>query len=362
MVRLAGRGWSDARNRDRSPALRLVAPALAALALLTSVGVAQGRPGVSGGVYLYHYQPVDLPGVEPNSEIYAAFATVERRADSWTLHVQGRARDTKFRPYFPGTVWLQEAWVAYQATSAFAPVGLRLRAGKFHQVLGRDWDGSFFGNLQYFDGLKLNPQLGLEASGTADLGPGAVTYAAQYLLASDRVSGALAGRDFETLEGFRNQDSFAARVTFSLLFGVTLGASYMSRGVDTAGVTSRVPHVALDVEMGVPGGPASAYVEWSRRGRGSLPASLLATPAGARATYWLAGLQLRHGAWAVRYNFSRARYDETDRRESIHQPGVTVALHRAVQAIVELDLWGARDAAGWSTVDRSLSFVLLLAF
>jgi hypothetical protein len=282
---------------------------LAALVLLGSALAAQGRPGLRGGVYLFHYQPIDLAGVEPNTEIYAAFATMERRADPWTVHVEARARDTKLRPFFPGNVWLQEAWVAYQATSAFAPVGLQMRSGKLYQVLGRPWDGSFFGNVHYFDGLKLNPQFGLEASGTAEIGPGAVTYTAQYLLASDRVSGALAGRDFETLDGFRNQDGFAARVTFSLLFGVTVGASYLSRGVDTAGTTSRVPHIALDAELGVPGGPVVAYVEWSRRGRGDLPGALQATPAGARATYWLAGVQLRRGAWELRYNFSRASYD-----------------------------------------------------
>jgi hypothetical protein len=39
-----------------------------------------------------------------------------------------------------------------------------------------------------------------------------------------------------------------------------------------------------------------------------------------------------------------------------------VELHRGVKGLVELDFWNARDAGGRSTVDRSLSVVLLLTF
>lgn len=338
------------------------AAAFVTLGTLASTAVAQSGTSVSGGVYLLHYEPLDLSGAEPSTEVYAAVATVERRADPWIFFLQVRARDTKFRPFFPGNVWMEEAWVGYQVTGAFAPVALRLRAGKLYQTLGRAWDGSFLGSVPYVDGLKRNPQFGLEAAGTIDVGPGTIGYTAQYLLASDRVSGAHAGRDFETLDGFRNQDGFSARATFSVLFGVTAGVSYLSRGVDDGLASHRVPHVALDLEMGLPGGPVLAYVEWARRADGDLPGVLVATQAGSAATYWLAGLQLNHGRLHLRYNYSRGWYEDIDRREWIHQPGVTFELDRHVTAIAEFNWWRARDAGLNSTTDRSLSLVLLLTF
>ena len=332
--------------------------------LLASAGAAPGQDStrVSGGVYLFHYRPIDLSGVDPKTEVYALFATFDRRSGPWTIHVQGRARDTKLRPFFSGNVWLQEAWVSYQATPSFSAPSLTLRAGKIYQTLGRFWDGSFFGNIHYYDGLKLNPQFGLEASGSVPLGPGALGYAVQYILASDRVSGAFAGRDFETLDGFQNLDGGGIRTTLALVPGVTLGASFLSRSVDTAATNYQVPHVALDAEVGFPAGPAVAYVEWTRRGHGSLPSSRWASVPGSRATYWLAGFQVNAGGLHARYNFSRASYDDLGRQEWIRQPGITLDLASHVHGIVDFDLWRVSASGATTTFDRSLSLVLLLDF
>lgn len=342
--------------------MRPGALALALLAAGAAAAPAQDSTGVVGGIYLFHYQPIDLSGVSPKTEVYAAFVTLDRRSGPWTIHVQGRARDTKLRPFFPGNVWLQEAWVSYQVTPSLSETSLRLRAGKIYELLGRFWDGSFFGNIHYFDGLKLNPQFGLEASGSVPVGPGAFDYTLQYILASDRVSGALAGRDFETLDGFQNLDGGGLRTTLAVIPGVTFGASFLSRGVDTAGTNYQVPHVALDAELGFPAGPAVAYVEWTRRGHGSVPASLWATVPGSRATYWLAGVQVNDGGLHARYNFSRASYDDLGRTEWIAQPGITIDLASQVRGIAELDLWRVRTPAGTGTFDRSVSLVLLLEF
>ncbi len=350
---------------ERAGAGSLLRPSTLALAVLVGgAAAAQGQDStrLGGGIYLFHYRPIDLSGVEPKTEVYALFATLDRRSGPWTILVQGRARDTKLRPFLPGNVWFQEAWVSYQATPSFSAASLTLRADKIYQTLGRFWDGSFFGNIHYYDGLKLNPQFGVEASGSVPLGSGAVGYTIQYILASDRVSGAFAGRDFETLDGFQNAAGGGIRTTLSLVPGITFGASFLSRGVDTAATNYQVPHVALDAELGIPAGPAVAYVEWTRRGHGSLPASLSATIPGSRATYWLAGAQVNERGLHARYNFSRASYDDLGRREWIHQPGITLDLASHVHGIVDFDFWQVRASGSTTTFDRSLSLVLLLDF
>lgn len=347
---------------------------LAALVTFVAPAVAAGQqvsPGtrVGGGVYLFHYQPVELPEGEAKTEVYAAFLDVGRSAGSWRVFVQARGRDTRLREFFPGNVWLQEAWASYgigKPPADAAPV--TLRAGKMYQTLGRFWDGSFFGNVHYFDGLKLNPQFGLEAAGVADLGAVSVAWSSQLLLSSDRISGAFPGRDFETLDGFRDRWGVTGRVAASLRGGVTVGLSALSRrfegpsgGPDATRGAWRALHVALDAEARIR--DLTAFAEVTTRRGGDLPNDLRLTQAGSRATYWLAGARYDRSRAHLRYNFSLVDYLDLDRREWIHQPGVTVDVADNVSGLLELDLWRVREPdAGARTFDRSLNFVLLLRF
>lgn len=320
-----------------------------------------------GGVYLFHYRPLDLPGAVARTEVYAVYATANVRHGRWRLAGEARARDSKLRPWFNGTTWIQQTWASYDLAPSGEGSRLTIRAGKLYQTLGRFWDASFFGNVQYFDGLKLNPQFAAEASGSWRAPAGvALDYSAQYVANSDRVSGALADRDFETLAGFRDRDGFAGRAVLSLPVGstaLTVGLSGLSRGAaDSTGRTWRVPHVAVDGEWRV--GPAVAYVEWTRRRAGTVPMPLRASIAGSRAEYLLAGAQWHEGRMHLRYNFSRGRYDEIGRTDWIHQPGITIDLARDVHTLVELDEWRTRlpSVAGERTVttDQSVDFVLRL--
>jgi hypothetical protein len=403
--------------------------ALAAAILLPVPTAAQDLPGdveISGGTYLYHFQPLDLDGADERTEVYALYLNLDRTAGPWRVHVQGRWRDTRLRPFFPSNVWLQEAWVRYRtplsgrgggggggsggespATSedgdrpgsvAAPPATLTFRAGKLHQRIGRFWDGSFFGNVHYFDGLKLDPEFGAEAVLEAPLG-GAGTTAELYvqgLVDSDRVNGALEGRD---LEGEEELEEKGAAVGLRLsaspgeLFGRdlrgTVGASGLAERVEApagdaasgAGVT--LEHVAADLELAL-AGAGRVYLEWTRRasgGPGTLsdlgPAAAGAgvDVAGSRAAWWLAGVQVRAGRLALRYNVSTGRYDDAGFREWIHQPGLTYRVHESVFLLLEFDDW-RREPEGASPVtaamddppareariDSSLNAVLHLTF
>lgn len=135
--------------------------------------------------------------------------------------------------------------------------------------MGRFWDGSFFDNVHYFHGLKLNPQFGVEGTGAYPVGSVVLADDAQFLLDSDKVSGALPERDIETLEGFRKRDCAFGRMTIALRVGAMLGVTAAARG------------------------------------DGDPPGSVAVTGAGSGATYLMAGTQLRRRKLQLPYDYSR---------------------------------------------------------
>jgi hypothetical protein len=319
-------------------------------------------------LFLYHNRPFGNDAPPPRTEVYAAILSGDVDAPRWRLHVQVRARDQLLREFYPGTIWLQQAWAAYEIVPTERPASLTLRAGKIDQVMGLIWDGSFSGNIQYFDGLKRNPFFGAEASGALRLDAITLGYTVQYMLDSDPVSGAIPGRDFATMDGFRNRDGVFGRVTAALPedrpLALTLGVTAAARGVAERNGRGEevfhVPHMGADAE--VRAGPATAYVEWLRRGYGQLPDVLRSSLPGSEATYWLAGARVHRGAFTARYNHSRASYPALDRQDWIHQPGVGYDITSHVHALAEVNIWRFREPDGPGVFARSLNVVLRLGF
>lgn len=326
--------------------------------------------GFDASLFLYHNRPVGRDAPPPRTEVYAAILSADVTAPRWRLYAQLRARDQLLRDFYPGTVWLQQAWAGWDVVAAASdePSTLSLRAGKFDHAMGLAWDGSFSGNIQYFDALKRNPSFGLEASGMRDMAGLAVSYTLQYMLDSDAVSGAIPGRDFATMAGFRERDGVFGRVTLglprSLPVTATFGVSAATRGVAVrSGADEEVHHVpyaGLDAQ--VRRGAVTAYVEWLRRSYGGLPNELQNSIPGSAATYWLAGAQFQQGPLSLRYNHSRGRYSAIDRDDWIHQPGVGYDLNSHMQGIAELNVWRFRDPDGEGDFARSLNIVLRLGF
>ena len=61
-----------------------------------------------------------------------------------------------FRSFFDEKVWFYElyAWLDRRRLGKF-------KAGKIWKRFGLDWDGTFWGNVQYYDGMKLDPDWGV---------------------------------------------------------------------------------------------------------------------------------------------------------------------------------------------------------
>ncbi|HUZ46625.1 MAG TPA: hypothetical protein VMW54_08310 [Terriglobia bacterium] len=144
-----------------------------------------------GDVYLFQYVPVGISGARPRFELYAFSALLDGQKGPWGFHADYRFRTTKLRSFFPGNTWLQQGYVRYRT-----PWG-EFKAGSFYKRVGLDWDDSFFGNIQYFDGLKLDPEYGLGFEGSHSLsGRLGAEYSLQYFSTDSGINGSLPGRDF----------------------------------------------------------------------------------------------------------------------------------------------------------------------
>jgi len=326
-----------------------------------------GSFDLSGGIYLFEYLP-NLEGAEAKFEIYAFLlnvdaATADRR---YGLHVQTRARDSKLRSYFVSDVWFQEAYVW-----AKTPAG-DLHAGKFYRRVGVLWDDSFFGNVQYFNGLKLNPDYGVELAGTRPLAaPFALDYSVQYFANNDHVAGSLPGRDVESDPAAMQRDTATARVapTWSFAPGRSLavGLSGLSGRIERTGGGAGGRSFSLSQAAGdvtLAWGPVVSYVEVLKQ-RGIQPALSPDLRLGyLDGTYLLAGVRWQAlPRLNLRLNYSQVDYTGLETTEVEVVPGAVVKLHDRLDLIVEYDGWKSEPRRGpGAFIDKSFNLVLHYSF
>ena len=180
---------------------------------------------LGGGVLLWYYQPISVTGVENNVSVFFANIILDGKWGIFGLHLEPRFRDTKLRPFFDGPVWLQEAYASIDLGDA-----TELRIGKTYSHLGLFWDNSFYGNVQVYDGLKLDPDYGLSLAGTLGkkddlLGLG---WWAQYFVIDGGTNVSLEGRDTISIPGAHRRNQGILRAEPRLHFGpatIALGAS-----------------------------------------------------------------------------------------------------------------------------------------
>ncbi|HEX2568937.1 MAG TPA: hypothetical protein VH877_05205 [Polyangia bacterium] len=359
--------------------------------------------GLGAGVYLFYYQPVSrrttlaggsLDGV---FEVYAFYLKLDKEFRGFGGHAELRVRDgghvaagsnnAYLRGFFTSNVWFQEVYAYYTPGPVF-----KLKFGKVYRRTGIFWDDSFFGNLLYFDGHKLNPDYGGSAEGVVPLAGDRVTfsYDAQYFLQSDGINGSFEfgrtlgpvpdGGDLQALrtyhpapEGQRDsagtrvgvfRNTVNGRVGFTFQphkrFGVSVGGSALTAVIRRASTAdgyrdqARMSHAGGDLTLQL--GPATVFAEYVRQyGPGVRDADYVWT--GARATW--KRVSLRFNASYVRYHLPQPV------EEYILQPGVTVTIGGGLAALVEYNEWQRRNPqayAGYTSYDRSLNFVLAYSY
>lgn len=308
------------------------------------------RPGAD--IYLYQYVPVNVPGARAKFELYAASLQLEGQHDRWGFAADYRVRTTKLRSYFPGNTWLQQGYVSYTTD-----VGA-VKVGSFYRRVGLVWDDSFYGNIQYFDGLKLSPDFGVGFEGTRKLnGRFGLEYSTQYFSTDSRINGSLPGRDFVSVADTRLKNDVTWRLApvwnLRKNASLTVGISGANGVIDRdSGPHNRRTQIAGDATLQF--GGVVTYAEVLRQ---AVEGPLVAPPL--PATYTLVGMRWARGRYQPHVNYSQGNYHGlAARREYIFQPGITVQLAHGFSFIYEYTYWRSLVASTNTPLDNSLNFVL----
>lgn len=312
----------------------------------------------SGYVQLFGFAPVDGEG---RVELYTLgigvdVATTGIAEQRFGFHGLVRIRDTELRDFYDTTVWAQEAYGWWDAP------GGRVKVGKVYALGGRFWDGSFFGNVHYFDGLKLDPGFGLSYEGAREGNRWEVGYAVQWLPDGDGLNGALPGRDPETFDDIDEREQVRLRLAPAWRprsgYEAGIGVSWARKELEDGGfVDSEVRDAALDARLAWPWG--EAYAELLSR---DADGSARAVDPELEADYLLAGTRLHWRSLAAYYNHSRVDYD-SGVQEWIHQPGLAWSPAERFVLLWEYDHWTREEADGSrSLLDRSHNIVVEVFF
>ncbi|HPA51393.1 MAG TPA: hypothetical protein PLP50_07300 [Thermoanaerobaculia bacterium] len=266
-----------------------------------------------------------------DGELLFAFLSAELERDGWGARTELRAREGRFRDYFPGPVWLEEgyAWVG-------TPLG-ELRAGKVPSVVGLA-DETFGGTLFSLNGVNRNPDWGVQIVGSRPLGWHSLDWAARWAGSNDRVAWEEDGKGVESDPAARLRDGLSGRASFLYnrgLWTVRPGLSgATARIVPTDGRREyRRSDVSGDVTATL--GPISLQVQGLLR-RADDPAGGEVRPRAerdGRALLFGAGVEFPESTF--RYVYSEWRYDGAASNERIHQPAAVWKGRKGIEAIVE---------------------------
>ena len=381
---------------------------------------------LGAGVYLFYYQPVDNSTFAPTDkngsfQVYAFYLKLDKevltRHGAFGGHAELRMRDgghvganssnNYLRGFFSSNIWFQEIYAYYRPWS-FAT----LKAGKVYRKTGIFWDDSFFGNLQYFDGHKLNPDWGLSVEGDKELlgGKLGLEYSLQYFYNSDGINGSL---DYgRTVGAPPDANAGNARIYSPSPEGQTDSAGNrigeLKHVIDarlaltvkptrrvqlTVGASGLNARVLRSFKSGLLMTAVNDEAQFSHAiGEVTLKLQLSATanlrligeythqwgPGLRDADYLLTGARFTWKDLAVYCHLSYVRYDLGPAVQEYEVlPGVSYAIGGGLAALVEYNEWQRKDPRGvafplqavspgttadWYAIDRSLNVVLVYSY
>jgi hypothetical protein len=328
---------------------------------------------VGGGAILWYYQPF-IPDTTNDNNVSIFFANVllDAKLGRFGFHVEPRFRNGKLRPFFDGPAWVQEA---YGYTTLKSDEGaLTLKAGKAYSQFGLFWDNSFYGNVQVYDGLKLDPDYGLSLEGAlAEQGRFGLHGWLQYFLIDGATNVSLQGRDTISLPGGHRRNQLIGRLEpFARLGDKGLLKLGLSGERLTADLGAAGKHGVLRgaADLTFSWDTLTLWAEYTRQNGQSVTefpvagtAATATTPAIAghaseHNNYALAGGEYTYGLVTARYVFSLGDYHDLGVKETMHVPAISVALDPGLSLLAELVLWQRHSDASTSYLDRSLNVTL----
>ena len=311
-----------------------------------------GYPGGGEGTYFYYFDgDVDLSHcADPCSPAFGG-------------HVQLRARDdTVFRSFFDEKVWFYElyAWMDLHD-------GGKIKAGKVWKRFGIDWDGTFWGNVPYYDGFKLDPDWGASWENTWNKGKRvSIDSFLQYYVVEDGVNGSLAGADAESAHVYHERNTVVARAVptyhIDTNTSLALGLSALYGTIEHSdGTGSDDTATAWAADLTFQWCGLKAFGEYIHAD-GELNPSFYVTggPTDERAD-WTIGAQYKIGAFTPRVIYSYGDYDNPGGHQSLWVAGGTVEVTQWLTLYVEYVKWDVK-ADGGSSVNYEDGWQFVLAW
>jgi hypothetical protein len=329
---------------------------------------------LGGGALLWYYQPF-LDGSKNSVSLYFANLVVDAKFGRFALHLEPRFRDTRLRPFFDGPVWLQEAYASVTLGSTV------IKAGKIYSHLGYFWDGSFYGNVQVYDGLKLDPDYGLSAEGVLrEQRRVGLRWWAQYFVIDGGTNVSLQGRDTISIPGAHRHNQLIGRLEpffkLSPRSELWLGASgeYLQADLPNVG-TRDVGRFAADFKLAI--GPWDLWGEYLRQDGQTVTGFPIPPPVQTAAAtapivgagqssshnnyYWI-GTELSLWKLTARYAFSLGDYSDVHVQEWMHLPSLGLQVSSYISLLAEFVWWQRSAPTGTTFVDKSLDITLYAHF
>jgi hypothetical protein len=289
----------------------------------------------------------------PGTYYYSVEANPERACQfgpftKFGAYTDVRMRDsgTPLRPFYPG----DDLWMQYGYVWAYAEPGT-LKAGAVGRRFGLDWDGSWWGNVEYFDGFKLASSWGLSWEVTPEMKDGWKIDRYFQFFFHDYLDGSLVGANPVSVNGSSERNTFVARVVPTVQLSedetLALGISGMVGQIEN---NQTLTLAGLPFVFASPGDQVPAA--WSLDATYTLgklrlfgealqsygvlsPARYVSFGPSDRITDMLAGVNWTHGPITYRFCYSLGLDDNPSGTQHLFVPGVTVALTRNVEFYAE---------------------------
>ena len=305
-----------------------------------------GIPGLRGT----YYWTID---VDPKFKLDGPFVT------EVGIHSQIRLREQgTFRPFIEDQIWPWEAY-AYAKTTAGT-----FKAGQIWKRFGLDWDGVFYGNTAYFDGMKLDPDYGVSWEHTFKQSDSfKVDAIAQFFFHEDGHNGSLVGGDAESTSVIREKNTAVVRViptwTFADGSSFALGLSGSIGQLDSQIAAFDDTYTAWAADATYTKGKFKIFGEVAQSHGTINPLRYVSGGPSDKITDYLIGASYKTGPVTWRVNYSVGKDENPGGTQELFLPGVTIALTPNVDLYAEYVKWTV-DPDNGPKVDYEDGYQLVL--
>jgi hypothetical protein len=318
----------------------------------------------------------------PGTYNYTLEASPEFECNVWPFTKAGVYSDVRFRdsgvpmrPFYASDTWLQQGY-AWGLTD----FGV-FKVGDITRRFGLDWDGTWWGNVAYFDGFKISSAWGLSWEATTDLSERfRIDHFLQFFL-HNNLDGSLVGADPDSVIGSSERNMLVGRAVPTLQLSknesLALGISGLYGQIENRSALALAGLPLLSFAS--PGNQTqSAWAVDATYTNGRLkvfgealqsygvlsPSNYVSFGPSSRLTDAEIGVHWTEGPVTYRCCYSMGFYDNPSGLQQLLVPGVTLAMTRNTEIYMEYAYQEVRHSGSQSftTLENGMQFLLHVHF